>query len=182
MIVVNFYGGPGSGKSTTAAGVFSKLKTMGVNAELITEYAKDKAWENPVGPDGKFAPIFDNQIYIFAKQHHRLFRLNGQVDVAVTDSPILLSSVYNDGKFPALDNLVVETFNGFNNMNYYLNRVKPYNPKGRNQNEEQAIFIDGKVKKLLTDRYISVVNLDGNEEAISIIAADVMHELRNKLV
>lgn len=40
-IYVNLYGGPGSGKSTTAAGVVSQLKLLSINAELVTEYAKD---------------------------------------------------------------------------------------------------------------------------------------------
>ena len=44
-LIVNFFGPPGSGKSTAAAYVFSKLKMAGVNAEIVTEYAKDKVWE-----------------------------------------------------------------------------------------------------------------------------------------
>ena len=46
MIVVNLFAGPGSGKSTTCAGVFSKLKLIGINCEMALEYAKDKVWEN----------------------------------------------------------------------------------------------------------------------------------------
>ena len=56
-ILCNIYGGPGSGKSTSAAGVFSLLKTHGVNAELVTEFAKDLVWE---GRD----VTLDNQPYI----------------------------------------------------------------------------------------------------------------------
>lgn len=44
-IVINLFGGPGSGKSTGAAYIFSQLKMKGINCELITEYAKDKTWE-----------------------------------------------------------------------------------------------------------------------------------------
>lgn len=44
-ICVNFFSGPGAGKSTLAAYVFSKLKMMGVNCELVSEFAKDKVWE-----------------------------------------------------------------------------------------------------------------------------------------
>lgn len=42
MLVVNVFGVPGAGKSTGAAYIFSKLKMNGINAELITEFAKDK--------------------------------------------------------------------------------------------------------------------------------------------
>ena len=41
-IVVNLIGGPGSGKSTTAAGLFYNLKKLGINCEMALEYAKDK--------------------------------------------------------------------------------------------------------------------------------------------
>ena len=43
--IVNLYGGPGTGKSTTAAALFAEMKIRGVNCEYIQEYAKDKAWE-----------------------------------------------------------------------------------------------------------------------------------------
>lgn len=46
MLVVNLFGVPGAGKSTGAAYVFSKLKMKGINAELVTEFAKDIVWEN----------------------------------------------------------------------------------------------------------------------------------------
>ena len=65
MIVVNLFAGPGSGKSTTCAGVFSKLKLAGVNCEMALEYAKDKVWENSLD-------VLDDQIYVFGKQLHRL--------------------------------------------------------------------------------------------------------------
>lgn len=46
MLIINLFGAPGAGKSTGAAYIFSKLKMLGVNAELVTEFAKDKVWEN----------------------------------------------------------------------------------------------------------------------------------------
>ena len=45
-IVVNLFGSPGAGKSTGAADVFSRLKKLGINAELVAEFAKDKTWEH----------------------------------------------------------------------------------------------------------------------------------------
>ena len=47
-LVVNLFGVPGAGKSTGAAHIFSCIKMAGVNAELITEYAKDKVWERTI--------------------------------------------------------------------------------------------------------------------------------------
>jgi Chromatin associated protein KTI12. len=46
MIVVNFWGGPNSGKSTQASGLFHKMKTNGYNVEVVNEYAKMCVWED----------------------------------------------------------------------------------------------------------------------------------------
>lgn len=91
---INLFGPPGAGKSTLAAIVFAKLKMMGINCELVTEFAKDKVWE-------RNNEALSNQIYIFAKQYYRMSRCAGQVDVIVTDSPLFLSPFYN--KDPEID-------------------------------------------------------------------------------
>lgn len=46
MLVVNLFGTPGAGKSTGVAYIFSNLKMRGINAELVTEFAKDMVWED----------------------------------------------------------------------------------------------------------------------------------------
>ena len=45
-ICICLYASPSSGKSTMAANVFSKLKMLGINCELVTEFAKDLVWDN----------------------------------------------------------------------------------------------------------------------------------------
>ena len=49
MIVINLFGGPSSGKTTMAAGLFRLLKTMNKKVELVQEFAKDLVWENNLG-------------------------------------------------------------------------------------------------------------------------------------
>ncbi len=39
MIVINLFAGPGAGKSTTCAGLFYKLKMMGVSPEVVRKVA-----------------------------------------------------------------------------------------------------------------------------------------------
>ena len=92
MKVINLYGGPGSGKSTTAAGLYYRMKMAHHNVELVTEYAKDLVYAD------RLEGMLDQQEYIFAKQNNRLHRLRNKTDWVVTDSPILLSTVYvNEG-------------------------------------------------------------------------------------
>jgi pantothenate kinase len=41
--IINVYGGPGAGKSTSAAYLYYLLKVAGKNVELVREYVKDWA-------------------------------------------------------------------------------------------------------------------------------------------
>ena len=130
MLIVNLFGAPGAGKSTLAAYIFARLKMEGVNAELVTEFAKDKTWENN-------QKALANQVYVFGKQLYRITRCQDDLDVIVTDSPLLLSVIYNHSDILGEDfnNLVYKVFSSYNNANYFINRVKKYNPKGRNQTD-----------------------------------------------
>ena len=113
MLVVNLFGAPGSGKSTGAAYIFSQLKIAGVNAELVTEFAKDKVWENN-------EEVFKNQAYIFGEQSFKMSRCRDKVDVIVTDSPLLLSALYNSDEIlgEEFNNVVYRVFNSYENMNF----------------------------------------------------------------
>ena len=151
-LIVNLFGGPGTGKSTNAAGVFYKLKSQGINCEYIQEYAKDKTWQGD-----RFSLTV--QPYITCKQLYRQQRVMDKVDVIVTDSPIILGAVY--GGLYATDKFnawLVETFHSFNNLNIFLVRNldnHPYNPAGRSQTVEQAMDIDQRVRELLNSNEIS---------------------------
>ena len=171
MLVVNLFGAPGSGKSTGAAYVFSKLKMLGVNAELVTEFAKDKVWEGSEA-------VFKNQAYIFGKQYFRISRLQDKVDVVITDSPILLSSFYaND---PVLgeefDTLITKVFNSYDSLNVFIDRVKPYNPAGRFQNEQES----DKLKKEMVDFLLqhNILTLHGDIEGYDKLVEDILELLK----
>lgn len=142
--VINLYGGPGTGKSTTAAHLFALLKHAGVNCEMALEYAKDKVWEGSHG-------VFSNQMYIFGKQHHRIHRLLGKVDVVITDSPLLLSLHYGINMPTQFRDLVVYTYKQMKNIDIFLTRVKPYQEAGRFQKEHEAKKMDGQIAELLIE-------------------------------
>ena len=172
MLVVNLFGAPGAGKSTGAAYVFSQLKMAGVNAELVTEFAKDKVWEEST-------EVFKNQAYIFGKQYFRISRLNDKVDVVVTDSPILLSSFYSkhDPLKTELDVLVTKAFNLYENFNVFIERTKPYNPKGRFQNEQESDELANELLSFLQEHDVSFECYDGSIEGYDAIVSNVLNEL-----
>jgi hypothetical protein len=148
-----------------AARVFSELKERKYNAELVTEFAKDLTWQESM-------KVLDNQMYVFAKQYHRLWRLKDKVDIIVTDSPIILSLVYGNTS-ATFKQLVREEFQKFNNINIFLQRVKEYNPKGRAQTEEEARLIDGVIKYQMRDLFTFDLEVPGRRDSMDTIVAHI---------
>lgn len=165
MQVINLFGGPGCGKSTTAAGLFYKMKHEGKKVELVTEYAKDIVWADRHRE-------LDDQLYITGKQHHRLFHLKNKVDYCITDSPLLLSLVYNRTMPQTFHPFVVDVFHMYDNLAVILNRTKPYTLFGRNQTEDEARELDRQIYSLVHSTLPSthILQIDGNQEAPARIA------------
>lgn len=174
MILVNLFGAPGTGKSTGAAYIFSQLKMVGINAELVTEFAKDKVWEESKA-------VFNNQAYIFGKQYFRISRCADKVDVIITDSPLLLSRIYNND--PVLgeefNKVVRKVMDSYNCKNYYVTRTKPYNPIGRFQNEQESNAIADDVLNLLKSENINFTITTGDIEGYNRIVEEITKELIN---
>lgn len=170
MLLVNLCGAPGAGKSTGAAYIFSKLKMKGINAELVTEYAKDKVWENSTD-------LIKDQLYVFGNQWHRLNRLKDKVDVVITDSPLLLSLVYNSDKElfgNDFENLVITLSKSFTErLNYFINRVKPYNEMGRLQTEEESDELSRIIKKTFINNDEKLSDIDGDINGYDSIVIDI---------
>lgn len=171
-LIVNFLAGPGAGKSTIAAHLYSALKWMGVNCELVTEYAKDVVWEESF-------KILEDQIYVFGKQLHRLNILRNKVDVIITDAPLINSVLYYKGSHRAtFIPLVLDVIGSMNNVNFFINRMKPYNPKGRIQTEEEARQLDVEVKALLQEHKIEYAEVTGVPFVVPAIISAVMDMIK----
>lgn len=169
------FGGPGTGKSTVALGVAHVLKgRYQTNSEYVSEYAKELAWEN-----NKF--LISDQLHVTANQNRGLERLRGNVDFAVCDSPLILGIHYSTNYFlKSYENMVIELFHSYDNINFFIERVKPYNPKGRFQSEEEAIHIDGEILKLLGKKRIPYISIRGDEFAVDNIIKHLHHPLITK--
>lgn len=172
-------GAPGTGKSTLMAQIFSILKWKGIDCEMVSEFAKELVWA-----DRK--KTFKDEMYIFAKQNHKLFMVNGQVDVIITDRPLFLtipySRKYGNKEMPtyydALETMVMETVMLYDNMNILLTRTKPYNENGRNQTEEESKELGELFEKCLDEYQMKYSKIPATYEA----AADIVEMMEERLL
>lgn len=170
MKIINLFGGPGVGKSSTAYMLAGYMKWKGLQAELVTEYAKDIVWKEAYNS-------LNNQIYVTAQQYNRLFILKNKVDYVVNDSPILLGLVYGKDEDPGVTNFkkaLLDIHNSQDTLNVVLTRMKEYNPIGRVQSEEDACELDKIIKKMLDNNNIFYYELNGDEN----IYKDIFNLLR----
>jgi nicotinamide riboside kinase len=170
-IVVNLLGGSGIGKSTCASKIFAKLKERGIECENIQEWVKDMVWEGR-------SSVFNCQDYIYGKQLWKIFRVYDKVNVVIVDSPIVLSALYDPQQRPHFIQTVIDKFNEFNNMNFYLKRIHKFNPNGRNEKTvEEAIANDNKLKNLLDEKAIEYSVVEPTDEGCDIIVEKIIKEL-----
>lgn len=171
--IINLYGGPGAGKSTSAAYFYYILKTKGDNVELVREYVKDWAWEK------RNITTYD-QIYFLGKQVRRESMLYGKVNWIVTDSPVMMNLYYAQRycsvslaegvRAATLSFYRQAAEDGHKHVHVLLERNKPYISEGRYQTESEAKEIDGGVKRLLDDLKIPYINSTPDEsELIKIV-------------
>jgi hypothetical protein len=172
-LLVNFVGGPGAGKSTLCAGTFSRLKRLGVDCELALEYAKDKVWEESL-------KVLENQVYVLGKQYQRIYRLAGKVDVILTDSPIFLSLFYGKDHGEGFSKLVMDLWNQYNNLTFFVERPDQYESKGRYQNFSEAKVIDQKISSLLLENNIEYTRVSSSEIAERKVVALIVKLLSGK--
>ena len=151
--IINIVGGPSVGKSIIASGVFSKLKQQKQNCELVSEFPKEMVWEGNT-------EILENQIFVFAEQFRRQFRLLNKVDFVITDSPLILQSVYlirasNEffsPKYISQTKLFMDaTFKEFNNISFYIERDSTieFEKTGRKHSLEESQILDREIRNQL---------------------------------
>jgi nicotinamide riboside kinase len=180
-IIVNLYGGPGTGKSTSASYLFYRAKAEGINAELVREYVKEWAWEGRVpGP-------FD-QLYFLGKQVRKESLLYGKADLIITDSPVLLCTYYSkkygppylaEGVEKAVSGHYDQTIDhGHKHLHVLLSRSKPYNASGRFQTEDQAKVLDTEIADLLKEHAEKVLNVGTNQSHLDSLFDYIKEEMK----
>lgn len=128
------------------------MKLQNINVELVTEYAKDCVYEK------QFDLLNNDQLMVLAQQNRRLQAIeesNENVQYVITDSPLLLGKIFADKhnysrNFISFQNLVVDLFESYDNINLVLTRdnVK-YQSEGRLESLSEAMNIDKLILKEL---------------------------------
>jgi hypothetical protein len=167
-LVVNLLGGPGIGKSTMCAHVFAKLKWAGVDAEMALEEAKSIVWE------GNLLRLKD-QLFVSGIQHYSIFKLLGKVDVVITDSPIMLGTVYMDDS--VLADALFNRHESMRNINFFINRRNVYNTNGRLHDEIGACKKDDEIRDMMNNYSIPYYIVDGTEDGVESIFNIIIDEL-----
>ena len=157
MRIINFFGGPGAGKSTAASGLYYEMKKHWMSSEYVQEYAKELVWSDS-------AHMLSEQNYIFAEQEHRLNRLRDKVAVAVADSPLLLSSFYAPKTYPdSFHQSVFDFFHTYENINIFVRRSHEYSLQGRIQNKEEADAISNEMERYLRNNGIAYWSITASD-------------------
>lgn len=166
-LIINFFGGPGIGKSTQSSGLFTEMKKHHMDVELTYEFPKIMAWEE------NYSAVKD-QFYITANQHRNISRLYGKVKYIVVDSPIILGMVYKERynetpEYPSMfydekfDEFIISLFKKYNNLNILLKRDdSTYDENGRFQDLKESKEIDYEIKQKLIKNDIPFVEFPVN--------------------
>lgn len=163
-IVINLLGGPGSGKSTSAADLYKELKIAGFSVELVREVVKELAYEG-IKPDTFMRP------YLFGKQAREESRLFGKVQVVITDSPVYLDAFY-EKRYSGTNIVQAAVFEyikeaekkGVTYFNFFMKRTQSYQTEGRYESEEEAKEVDLAMKKWLDEKEISYTYVDSEDK------------------
>lgn len=153
-LVVNLFGGPNAGKSSLAPLIYGEIKCEHphLRTELATEFAKDLVWE------GRMTAIH-NQLFVLGGQSQRIEIRAGKTDVIITDSPVLLSSVYRGIDYPPeFDMVCLWAHRRYPSLNILLERPAGiFESQGRIHDKEQSVAKDAEIRGLLERNRIAYV-------------------------
>ncbi len=165
MLKINFYGGPGVGKSTMAALTFGWLRQQGQSAELVNEWVKNWAYE------GYQIGYYDD-LFAFANQLHNEDRLiKAGVKILVSDSPLYLQCMYAKLRQKSFTPEMLTIIGQFESqhtlvINFNVQRLvsRSWESVGRFQSSvEGAQLLDDNIEQCLLDWKIVTHNVYPNE-------------------
>jgi hypothetical protein len=166
--VINLFGGPGSGKTNTCSALHNALKSEGRSIEQSLEHPKELMYEDRYK---NRRPSLYEEVWFFGEQCRRLTIYLGNVDLVVTDKPLLMNAWYATKTDPALGAAMLDMWrtvakrmadDGHRQINLYLERISPYQQEGRYQSEEEARGTDPEIRAFLIEVGAQVLLSDEN--------------------
>lgn len=137
-IIVNLFAPPNRGKALMAHKVCDNLLTRGVSCSVVSH-------EHLPLETARYSDV-QNEIFIFARDFNKIFRLHGHVEVIVTDKPLMMSLFYNirygQGYYQRLNDLIIEQNANLYNMNFFLKGESTTAKHDLTQSEINDIEID----------------------------------------
>ena len=170
LTVINLFGPPGIGKSSLKSGLFWHMKSRHESVEEVQEYAKyltitERTWQ-----------LREEQLYLFAKQHHSMFVLRGKYEFCITDSPLLLTAYYapKDVTPPAFYDCVYQYNKTFKNINFFVHRdlsdpEQYFEEQGRWHKREDSIRIEKEQRLFLDSLGVEYIDIPLNQDAPGLI-------------
>lgn len=164
-LIINLVGGPCSGKSTVAAELFARLKKMGVHCELVSEYIKERIYE-----ENKTMPV--NQIAIFGMEHYAISNKIGKVDVVIHDGSFINNTdyLYNNETNPEFNALILSEYKKFNNLDFFIKRGNiEFENYGRIHNLKQSKELDRIIKETYDMYDLKLIEVEARDAVDKII-------------
>lgn len=149
MKIFEFYGGPGSGKTTAASGCVSYFKQRGYDVEFSREFAQQVIYSQQ-------EHLLDSQPIIAIGQYGQYYNMKcAGVPYCFSDSSITLSKFYGNDRdrqllMPLLEQLETE----FEIVRIFVERAKPFKEFGRVHGEDESLHLDKQIKAAYNFDYI----------------------------
>lgn len=163
-VSINLFGGPSIGKTVMAARIFLELKILGIEAANPEEHAKLSIWQGQ-------PHLLDEQLILLGQTWHTLHTLADKVDAVVVDSPLLLCSVYAQGRErPHFHATVLDFHRRLPRINLVLTRNPGlgYSQSGRREDFEGARAMDQRILDALErsgERYSTLPPVGQQDQA-----------------
>lgn len=172
MIIINLFGGPGSGKTTLAYYLAYRFKQAGFRAELVGEAAREIIYDrNNPNESGTAAQLIDNQFLISGLQSERIMRLQRHgIEIAIADSPLRMGLLYvkDSGMRDALRTAIRHFESEFPYFVNVLVQRTPghYDKESRAQSEDEAMELDRQTHALRQMQANDYAAVWGQEEIL----------------
>lgn len=147
MKIINLWGAPSGGKSTTMSGLNYLMKINKHRVETAPEFVKDMIYEK--------SSMINDSMVIVGEQVRRQNRYLNNVDYIITDCPLPLINLYApENYYSHFAPLLWEVFEKQENINFLMIRDGEFEVEGRVHDEEESNSKAREIEKILIKRNI----------------------------